>query len=227
MDNLIKKPIKPQASSRRFVLWAALALVLAGLGSVKADTISYYATAGAGDLELLVPQFDPALGQLTDVSIQFSISVGNQFLVYNNTSDDTPFTISASAIGSMSAGILGASGEQTQNFDGFAAANVYTVVNGGITVSGSADTSLAADLATFTGTDMVYGGGGGSRGTVSIVPSSLDINVIYSGFGGGYGVMTYTYNPVPEPRALTLLVGGLPLLSLRCKRESHPFSPTT
>ena len=214
-------------SSRRFALWAALALVLAGLGGVKGDTISYGGSLGAGGFDLWAPQFNPAMGQLTDVSIQFSFGVGNQFWVYNNTSVDTPFTISASAIGNMSVGILGASGEQTQSFNGLAAANTYAVVNGGITISGSADTSLAADLAYFTGTGMVQGGGMAKLDTVSIVPSSLNIGLGYSGFGAGSGEMTYTYNPVPEPSALTLLAGGLALLGLRSKRESASFSPTT
>jgi hypothetical protein len=115
--------------------------------------------------------------------------------------------------------------EKDASFSGDAPAN-WGYLFGTIDISGSADTSLATDLAHFTGIGSVDAGCYITCDTFSVVPSSLEVVVGTLIAQGSWGEMTYTYNPVPEPNALTLLVGGLALLGLRSKRKSTSFSPT-
>jgi hypothetical protein len=198
--------------------------LLAGLGSVKANIISYGLYDQGANYAIVwgsVQQFDPAMGQLTDVTLElFSGNVVCNYLVVNNTPLDTPFNISVSASADLyvgSPGILGVSGSQVQSFSGVAPANsVLQGIGSIISVSGSADTSLAANLDYFTGTGFVAFYGDGACNLVSSDPSSLNYVPLYpTGYlWDAYAQIIYTYNEpsvvVPEPT--TMIAGALLLL---------------
>lgn len=207
-------------SSRRFALWTALALVLAtGLTSVKADTIVEQITGPYGGIGFL-PQFDPAYGQLIDVGYSFSGSEGLMVYVGNPTSQDTAFTVYMEDTIGVSLGCLSVFSSVTGGGGGFIYAYSPPILLGGgvFPFYGSGDTSLAADLNYFTGTGSVEVYVGSGTATFSSDPPSLMPYVQDRQAWLSQATLTYTYEPVPEPSVLTLLVGGLALLGLRCKR---------
>ena len=183
-------------------LWVTLAVLLAGIGEVKANLVTYSLNDFGGNSHIVfgqLPQFDPALGQLTSVRIQFDGSVACSYLVVNNSSIDTPFAFSVSALATMSGGILSASGAQTTSFNGIVPANSFFSVDDAIGVSGVAETSLASDLASFIGTSFVGGYGSGECNLIASDPSNLDYWSMYpTGDFNGYEQISYTYTPYSQ-----------------------------
>lgn len=197
-------------------LCATLAIVMASdLANARADTI-YWNVDPLGE----IPRFDPTNGRLTSVSIVYAGNWQSKNGVYNPTQFGTPYTLSfVMPIGAGVAGSgLWASGSLAYSSDGFAPAMSFTE---GLwkmdTFAISDDTSLPADLDYFTGIDPIWfstfqGGGGPSVSPGYLQPVPMTFG--WAGVASG----SYTYEPVPEPGVLTLLIGSFAALWLRSRR---------
>jgi hypothetical protein len=185
-----------------------------------------------------LPLFDPSLGTLTGVNIQFAYSITPTLRVRNtdtNVADpDETFTAGAvnATIGltgpdatstSAVAGVTGLSGSvpatQTINFPGS-------------TVTGSTNTNIApANFGTYTGP-------AGSFGTFTAFANSLSAGGTGGGFNGGgdlfyngladvsgTGTVTYTFTApagTPEPGTWAMMMAGAStgLVALRRRRRN-------
>ncbi|MBI3854034.1 MAG: choice-of-anchor E domain-containing protein [Verrucomicrobia bacterium] len=194
-------PVRPFVLGRKLSLCATLAIVLtSGLADVRADTIYWNESGG------LVPRFDPAYGRLTSVALAFAGNWQTKNGVYNPTQFDTSYSFSFSM--PINAGVAGtglwASGSLTYNWDGIALAMSYS--EGPWKMDGTFvifdDTSLAADLDFFTGTDPVQISAWYGEPSLSVSPSYLQVVPVTFGWAGSASG-SYTYEPVPASSTLT------------------------
>jgi formylglycine-generating enzyme required for sulfatase activity len=191
-------------------LCMALALVMAmGMASVKADTIQEgFPPFGNSGLESgWLPQFNPTNGQLTNVALMFNGSISGQVWVYNPTPTGTPFTINNIS------GALGRMWVSNSSFEvygtctgggpgGYVGPYTGTQVIGGGFFNGSAQTSQAADINFFTGTNSVFvyvDADSFSPTIITVNPTFLQGGWMTMGGGGQImnAEITYFYTPTP------------------------------
>jgi hypothetical protein len=198
---------------------AALTLFLTAASSATADTISQSVHFNVPGMPVSVPQFNPASGTLTSIELSFNGTAGGSVSVNNPTSVGTSFTLSlmapahASVLGSSLTGYAYGGG----SWNGFAPANGGTGLFINSPYFGGGYSALASDLSFFTGTGFVSLQADGDPWTFSINPTSLQYQAMGFDSVVSDATLRYNYTPIPEPGALTLLIGGLALLGLRPK----------
>jgi len=215
------------------------------LGPVSATgTVSSTLTDWSGNLTF--PQFNPALGTLTNVSLTFNSAMTTNLKVTNtgNSSSsglaDTKLELSITdASGVLPGGTylgpaIGYSGEELN----YTNSPDYTYTN--LAAGGNISSGTLTGNGTYTGS---FGNasllseftGGGSV----VLPASTFTTTTITNTGGNTnanqvtdagltGTVTYTYNPtVPEPATMSLLVlGGTAALLQRRRRPTGKMSET-
>lgn len=211
-------------------LWLAPALLC--VATAAADTISYSQSVPQQYTDfaavISLPQFNPALGTLTQVDLQISADMLANALIENHSNTTATFSMtlteSASVVppfGSLitaSANSIPTTPQVAAPFDGVP----YTVdPNGADTVHWTINQTgvtnnriytVPADLAVFTGLlSLNYTVIGDS--SVSLSGTTANFVAESSSKAGATVTVTYTY--VPEPGSLALLIGGLAALRWR------------
>lgn len=213
--------IPPRLTARRrLFLCATLAMVLTvGLTTVKADfmTVSSSFTNGI----VLLPQFDPALGNLASVNLAFGGYVNFWLNVNNPTENDYfgPYGLIVEVQASVSGTSLTATyGDASSSFGGLVPAHssVIQFVDWG-NVGGWGVSFSSADMDFLTGTGYVTV----SAPTVTVGCGNplLSISTISSSFSGDGAGFRYEYTPVPEPSTFILVGFGAATLMIFRRRK--------
>ncbi|HEX9047135.1 MAG TPA: PEP-CTERM sorting domain-containing protein [Verrucomicrobiae bacterium] len=222
---------------------ATIALGLAAKADTQQFTTSYQNTTDWSHV-LQLQQFDPSLGTLTGVSIQFigstltSGTVTNTSAVtYQNGStcySESLFELGNSALDNAIIAQIGNANGITANsildlyrqtsLAGLAPGQVLTINNL------SATGPVGNQTATFNNASSVWNsfigtgnfsldGSTFTSSTTTIVPGGNDVGISLSGTANLQSIVTYTYTPVPEPSTMAMAVaGGLGLLFLRRRK---------
>ena len=212
-------PVRPTGRGKRLFRCGTLAMVLAsGLADLKADVIAWPIGIGA------IPRFDPAYGQLREVTLDCASTVGSRDLTIDNPSTETvsftasvesQLTVFVPGTGLYGSGILRGS---LQDVMWPQSSRFFLVPL--TSCSFSTATSSAEDLAFFTGTDPVGVVVARDAGPVSISPSYLQFTTSSNpGFALGAGYIAYDYVPVPEPSTFALVGLGAAALMIACRRR--------
>jgi hypothetical protein len=179
--------------------------IVAGPDQLPGGTISYGVHTESQAQAGFLPQFDPTLGTLTDVTYSGNAGVGQEFLLPEPHSGVSYRT----AVGFQ---LIGPTGELGPGFgSGFSYDTVDTAgapLVPFVSFSISANESFSGDL----GASSFFLGN--NRINVQIVPLIFgDGQLGGVPWGSGYVTFTYTYAAVPEPPSV-LLAGIAVLLPL-------------
>jgi len=219
-----------RSSIVRAALGLAGSLLLASSGFaaiITTGSITIPDSGSAADpsgITFPVPKFNPALGTLTDVSLDFTSNLVAQLDVINFTSSPQRVTNGSSTGTVTFAGPDGTSASGTPsvtNVIGVAYPPQYSVT----VFPGSADPLSEVVDVLPSGNISDYSGAGNATFSVTFSPSTSsgsgtpgDIAVGGELFAtGGTVDVTYTYTPVPEPTTAAIL--AIPLLSLIARRR--------
>jgi len=222
------------------------------VGSVHANTLGPISATGTVPVQktdwggnLTFPQFNPALGNLTNVSLTFNSSMSGNLTVTNtgNTSSsglaDTKLELSITdASGVLPGGTyLGPAIGYSGNELTYTNTPDYTYINlgagnstgGNVSGNGTYTNSFgnASLLSEFTGVGSVVLPAS-TFTTTTITNTGGNTNASQYTIAGLTGTVTYTYNPtVPEPATMSLLVlGGTAALLQRRRRPTGKMSET-
>lgn len=201
--------------------------------SAMADTVVYNITPVSYSLTdlmntLSIQQFDPSLGMLTGIEIDYTTKVTGDVTLVNATSKDKKVTVSLSAVATLTApGSLSAS----DNGALVTAVPTTALKNtpGGVMVqNGSQElhtslslTSSDSQFGLFQGTGSVAGGLFVATTTKATGPAGF--TGIFSSHNQGLGTVTYTFTaaPVPEPETYAMLLLGMGVVAFAAKRKSQ------
>lgn len=205
-------------------IWLMPALAAASFVTPVTTTFSYDATVNQSPQYVALSQFNPALGTLTGVTIDASVSLSNDLQVINLTGAPVSFTngdskgpFSLTGPGGI---VIGSATPDTGSIKGTAAAGSYVFstfagpTNGydwkATIGSGSLGLYEGSGPVTFT---LTYGpltsGATFPLGTLAVTGDQS---------GSGTITLTYDYNPVPIPGTLWLVGSGLAALGAFRKR---------
>jgi hypothetical protein len=219
-----------KSSIVKAVLGAAGSLLLASSGFAAIVTTGSITipnsedAADPGGISFPVPEFNPALGTLTDVRLDFTSNLMAQVDILNTTG--TPQTVTdASSSGTVTfAGPdeTEVSGTPSTSFaSGIANAGPFVVTDfpgAAIPLSDVVDVLPGGDLSDYEGV-------GNASFTVTFspvtsaasgTPGAIDVGGELFATGGSVDV-TYTYTPVPEPTSAAII--GVPLMALIARRR--------
>jgi len=221
-------------------------LMLAGMAmTAHADTQTFSVTVPpSGTLTVpftqpfSLPLFDPALGTLTGVNIQFAYAISPVLRVRNTdtTVGDANETFTNGAV-SATIGLTGPDATTTSVIAGVTGLSgsvpVNTTINfPGSTVNGSTNTNVApANFGTYTGPVGSFGTFNAFAGSISAGGTGGGFNggsdLFYNGLAdvSGTGTVTYTYTAptgTPEPGTWAMMVAGAStgLVALRRRRRN-------
>ncbi len=193
---------------RHWIIAAALAncVVAPAVAGTITDTIMFHGAADGGDTTVTGPEFNPALGTLTNVSVTLTGTLNPKIFTGAPAS-------SAQSLLDASVNLLGGGGAQYLN------SGSYTLQQNGAYLVGPAETFRFTDSVSTPTALSFYTAGPGSmteglanlliysNPTVAGSWGSMPDDV--SGYSGQFAI-TYTYAAaVPEPGSLALLLASV------------------
>lgn len=201
----------------RYLNFFAISLICCatGMAATITSTLSFALNSPASQVEAL-PQFDPALGTVTDGSVTLSGVVQN--LVQVSNTGPGLFDVSIQDfinLGTLQAHIPFPVGGKIPN---------NTPVDSFLLppTPFSASTSVRFQLGEFTGTGAVPFTLSLPKPEITVLQGGTVTNIFSSYFAKGNIAVSYTYTPaaaVPEPGSISLSLAGIGLLGLIGRRR--------
>jgi PEP-CTERM motif len=212
---------------------AVAAAVFVSAASLQAATESFSNPIPASDdggqyslptsASFTLPEFNPALGTLESVAIQFALQYQGEVDIYNisgstqtftNASSSVPISITAPSevLPPLSASYFVSSGSLPSVFNSFPG----PVLNTTIPLN-----PASADFGLYEGVGNNSYSLGYLAGTYSGTPGNSNGTIFFGGDANSVGTASviYTYAPVPEPSSLVLMVLGAIGLGTMARRR--------